>query len=70
MWANVISMCKRYASLFGFQAHGIFSRCVQLIRARIVVTESILLRTKVSGEQQKSHGARVRSNIKYNVFAT
>lgn len=46
-----------------------FSRCVQLIRARIVVTESILLRTKVSGVHEKSHGQRVRSNTKFNVFA-
>lgn len=45
-----------------------FSRCVQLIRARIVVTESILLRTKVLGEQKISHECMVRSTLKFDVI--
>lgn len=43
-----------------------FSRCVQLIRARIVVT-AILLRTKLSGEQKKSHTNWLRSSMKFSV---
>lgn len=60
------SMCctndMRLCMVFRHIEH--FSRCVQLIRARIVVTESILLRTKVLGMQQISHGRMVRSSMK------
>lgn len=62
---------KRYVHVFirGFSGTwNHFSRCVQLIRARIVVTE-LLVRTKRSGEHKTQHINWLRSSMKFSVCA-
>lgn len=64
--ACVFDMCKRYASLVCLHKTSTtkcFSRCVQLFETQIVVTESILLWTKVSGVQKFTYGYAMRSDI-------